>query len=108
MDFYGKRNLIFFAWQNVSWPFFPFHLAVTTAYGAWYALKVARPRASWFGLMNGLWLCLTGRVRRAPVQRAIYRLDRRLVHGPLLLAEIESQLLPLDLTARIVPLLKPT
>jgi GT2 family glycosyltransferase len=89
VDYYGKRNLIVFAWQNVPWPFLPFHLLATAAHGAWHGLTVARPRPSWAGLANGLWLCLTGRVQRAPVQRIVYRLNRRLVHGPLLLRDVE-------------------
>ena len=31
MDYYGARNKILYAWQNVPWPYFPAHVLLTTA-----------------------------------------------------------------------------
>jgi GT2 family glycosyltransferase len=85
MDFYGRRNDIIFAWQNVPMPYLPFHLAATLVRGSVYAVRSARnPQKMFAGMLSGLAECFRGDFERRPVDSQIYRLSRELKkHGPL-------------------------
>ena len=94
MDFYGRRNDILFAWQNVPMPWFAMHLGATIFNGVAYAILHARHPAKMFaGIWRGLTESFSGRIRRQPVNAQTYRLHRRLkkrVATPL--RAIESEL----------------
>ena len=77
-DYYGRRNDVWFAWQNVPTAHLPLHLLGTTIKGAWFGFKVGRPWHMLRGLAVGYLACAGGRVKRAPVRREAYRLYRRL------------------------------
>ncbi len=79
MDYYGRRNDVLFAWQNVPMPYLPLHLTATILKGALYAVTRARyPTKMFAGAWRGLMECLSGRFPRQPVARKTYRLHRRL------------------------------
>ncbi len=78
MDFYGKRNLVLFAWYNVPLSYLPVHLAVTVLKGAWHGIKIRRPLKSWSGLLSGLFACLVERKTRRPICGKVYRTSRYL------------------------------
>lgn len=44
MDYYGARNAVLFAWQNVPWPYLPIHLIVTTGKCLMWSWEPARLR----------------------------------------------------------------
>jgi glycosyltransferase involved in cell wall biosynthesis len=94
MDYYGRRNDVLFAWQNVPMPYLPLHLTATILKGALYAVTRARyPMKMFTGLLGGLGEIVRGQAPRAPVTRATYRLHRRLKTRPMMpLAAIETQL----------------
>jgi GT2 family glycosyltransferase len=87
MDYYGRRNDVLFAWQNVPSPYFWPHLLVSIAKGLWSGVKVRRVRAMLRGAWDGLAECLVARKHeRRPVSTATYREHRRRIRG------IESRL----------------
>lgn len=94
MDFYGRRNDILFAWQNVPMPYLPFHLAATVVRGSIYTIRSARhPKKMFAGMLSGLAECFRGDVQRRPVDPRIYRLSRELKkHGPLPLRRVLDSL----------------
>ncbi len=77
-DYYGRRNDVLFAWQNVPAPSLPFQVLGTTVKGTLFAFKVGRPWHMLRGLTSGYLACLGGKVPRQPVRRHIYHLFRRL------------------------------
>ena len=72
MDFYGCRNSILFAWQNVPMPYLPIHLLMTTLNCLRWSMN--RPRLR--GLTTGYLAFF--REKRAPVSAEAYRRWRRL------------------------------
>jgi len=98
MDFYGRRNDILFAWQNVPMPYFPVHLLATTFNGCIYALRSKRPYSMLAGILSGYFgMCLNPHWRQ-PVSRRSYRLQRALKkRGPKTMDDIEPLLPPLSL-----------
>lgn len=72
MDFYGCRNSILFAWQNVPMPYLPIHLLITTL----NCLRWSLNRRRLWGLIVGYLDCL--RTKRAPVSAKVYCRWRRL------------------------------
>lgn len=99
MDFYGRRNDILFAWQNVPAPYFTAHLLGTTWNGLRFALRCGREQFR--GTIAGYSEIACRKHKRQHVTRTAYRLQRRLQkRGPLRLNEIEAELLAL---ASVVP-----
>jgi glycosyltransferase involved in cell wall biosynthesis len=98
MDFYGRRNDILFAWQNVPMPYLPLHLGATVLRGSFYAVRSARhPRKMFAGMLSGFAECIRGDVKRRPVDSRIYRLSRELKkRGPLPLRSVIDRLPPLS------------
>jgi glycosyltransferase involved in cell wall biosynthesis len=93
MDFYGRRNDILFAWQNVPTTALLPHLAGTTLNGLRYAIGRRQPSHMLRGAMAGYGTLVTGRAARRPVSRAAYRLFRELkTRGPFPLSQIEARL----------------
>ncbi len=96
MDFYGRRNDILFAWQNVPAARLPVHLLATTAKGIASALRVRRLSAMLRGLVRGYADCLRHWNERRPVSAQTYRLHRLLKKsGPMRMEQIEPLLPPL-------------
>ena len=75
MDFYGCRNSILFAWQNVPLPYLPIHLLMTTL----NCLRWSLNRQRLWGLTTGYLAFF--REKRAPVSAEAYRRWRRLKTG---------------------------
>jgi GT2 family glycosyltransferase len=74
MDFYGRRNDIIYAWQNVPMPYLPLHLGATILHGSVYAVRSARhPMRMFSGMFGGLAECFRGDFERRPVNSRIYR-----------------------------------
>lgn len=95
MDYYGRRNDILFAWENVPLPWLPLHCGGTTLNGLRAGLVRGGLPAMLRGIAGGYGSCLRYWSERAPVAAGTYRLARRLrKEGPLRLDEIESCLLP--------------
>jgi len=94
MDFYGRRNDVIYAWQNVPMPYLPLHLGGTILHGATYAVRSARhPIKMFAGMLDGLGQCIRGNVIRKPVHPGIYRLSRDLrKRGPLPLSSVINRL----------------
>lgn len=91
MDYYGARNKILYAWQNVPWPYLPAHLLCTTALTLMHSRKPRRMFTRLRGVAAGY--SLFGRTRRAPVLLEIYRLSRELKRrGAVPLDEIKHRL----------------
>lgn len=93
MDFYGRRNDVLFAWQNVPMPHLPMHLLATTLNGVAFAARSGR----FFNHIRGLAAGYVDGIRhwdqRSPVPAAAYRLQRLLrKQGPRRLEEIEREL----------------
>ncbi len=93
MDFHGARNKVMYAWNNVPFPYFPMHLAVTTFMTSIQARQPGRALTRWRGVADAYARCLTGRADRRPVTPAVYRLSRLLKsRGAVPIREIESRL----------------
>jgi glycosyltransferase involved in cell wall biosynthesis len=89
MDYYGARNAVVFAWQNVPPPYLLPHLAATTFRCATLTFSPPRMVTRLRGLVAGYRYCF-GMPRR-PVRRSTYRLWRTLrKKGPKALAEIQG------------------
>jgi glycosyltransferase involved in cell wall biosynthesis len=78
MWFYGVRNEVLFAWQNVPMPYLPWLVMKISLQAVWLGLGVRRPLLFLRGLLSGYAECLRPTTRRRPVPRAAYRLYRRL------------------------------
>jgi glycosyltransferase involved in cell wall biosynthesis len=96
MDFYGARNKVLYAWQNVGFPFVLPHLAVTSAKTLLHDLRPARLRTRIRGLVDGYRVCLTHGCSRLPTSASTYLLGRELKRrGAVALAELEHRLAPI-------------
>jgi GT2 family glycosyltransferase len=85
MDYYGPRNLILYAWQNVPFLSLPVHLAMTTAKALMHGVQWHRLK----GIAAGYRMFGRSGAGRSPVRRATYRLSRRLkTRGPIDLERI--------------------
>jgi glycosyltransferase involved in cell wall biosynthesis len=90
MDFYGPRNAVLFAWQNVPMPTMPVHLMATSIKCILWSWVPRRLLMRLAGLSMGY--LAARRFRRRPVSSAAYRLMRDLRRdGPRRLTEIESR-----------------
>jgi glycosyltransferase involved in cell wall biosynthesis len=78
MDFYGARNKVLYAWQNVPFPAIGSHLAGTTAKTLLHTLQPGRVWTRLRGLVAGYISCALGRAARRPVEMATYRLSQEL------------------------------
>lgn len=108
MDYYGRRNDILFAWENVPLAWLPIHAGGTTLNGLRAGLVRGGLPAMLRGLGGGYGSCLRHWKDRAPVAVATYRLARRLRKGgPIRLDEIESMLPALPLTRTGAPSTSP-
>jgi glycosyltransferase involved in cell wall biosynthesis len=97
MDFYGARNKILYAWQNVPMPNLPIHLAGTTRVALAHTLNPARFWRRLRAVSSGYALVLAGASCREPVKLATYRLSRLLKRRKAVpLEEIEAQLPPMN------------
>lgn len=76
MDFYGPRNAVLFAWQNVPLPFMLVHLAATTVRAVLWSLNPDRLKTRLSGIIDGYRQCM--RQPRKPVAWSTYRRARRL------------------------------
>ena len=72
MDYYGARNAVIYAWQNVPMPMMPVHLAATSAKCAIWSLAPRRLLVRLSALLSGC--AAMARFERSPVSRAAYRL----------------------------------
>ena len=87
MDYYGCRNSILFAWQNVPMRYLAIHLAATTFNCLRWTFVPKRFFIRLRGVFAGYWGCLG--IQRAPVALPVYRSSRRLKkNGPARLAGI--------------------
>jgi GT2 family glycosyltransferase len=80
MDYFGVRNAIRFAWQNVPQPFVLYHLPIVAVRCAALTLNPPRLRTRLSGIIDGLRACRS--TVRQPVRRATYRLWRTLEGAP--------------------------
>jgi glycosyltransferase involved in cell wall biosynthesis len=93
MDYYGARNKVLYAWNNVPFPFFPMHLAVTTFMTSIYSRHPARCLTRVRGVVAAYARCCTGQGDRRPVIASVYRLSRELKRrGAVPLEEVEQRL----------------
>ncbi len=76
MDFFGVRNAVVFAWQNVPFPFVLAHLPVTSFRCLTFTFEPRRFWIRFLGLLHG-YRCLRS-LSREPVSPSTYRLARRL------------------------------
>jgi GT2 family glycosyltransferase len=91
--FSGRRNDILFAWHNVPWPFFPFHLLCTTLNGLRAARHSGCFRPMLRGMVRGYADCFRRWNERRPVSAEVYRIQRLLKkRGPQALTAIENRL----------------
>lgn len=96
MDFYGARNKVLFAWQNIPFPAVSWHLAATTAKTLLYSLRPTRFWTRLRGVLSGYGACLAGKAPRVPVSSTTYELVRGLKRrGPTPLEDITALLPPL-------------
>jgi glycosyltransferase involved in cell wall biosynthesis len=92
MDFYGRRNDILFAWQNVPAPHLATHLLGTTWKGLHFAIRCGRRREQLRGILAGYAAILRRQHIRQPVSPSAYRLHRKLKKsGASRLSEIETE-----------------
>lgn len=80
MDFYGVRNAVLFAWQNVPAPFVLLHLPVVVFRCLVHTFNPGRLRTRIAGVLDGFRLCAS--VPREPVPASTYRLWRTLAKAP--------------------------
>lgn len=93
MDFFGRRNDLYFAWHYVPLLFLPLHLAATTLNGCVSVLRSRRPAQMLLGMLSGFAGGLREWGERSPVPVAVYLLHRRLKKsGPCRLDDIEPLL----------------
>jgi glycosyltransferase involved in cell wall biosynthesis len=93
MDFFGRRNDILFAWQNVPTPWLPIHLIGTTFNGVVSGFRSRHLFRMIKGMVAGYIEVFRGQQERRPVWRDAYLLHRRLKkRGPLRLEDIEHDL----------------
>ena len=78
MDYYGARNAVLFAWQNVPAPFLLAHLPVTTIRCLLHNVQPSRLKTRSAGLLAGYVGILQGRLDRSPVSGPVYAMHRKL------------------------------
>lgn len=78
MDYYGARNAILFAWQNVPWPAFPAHLIATTFNVLRWSLRPSRLFLRLRAVLAGYTWCLIHWSARQVVAAKTYRRARSL------------------------------
>jgi GT2 family glycosyltransferase len=78
MWFYGVRNEVLFAWQNVPMPYLPWLIMKISLQAMWLGLGVRRPLLFLRGLLSGYAECFKPTNQRRPVSRGAYRLYRKL------------------------------
>jgi GT2 family glycosyltransferase len=102
MDFYGARNKVLYAWNNVPFPFLPMHLAATTFMTSIFTPHPARCLTRVRGVLAAYAMCFRGQADRRPVLPSVYRLSRMLKRrGAVPLEELEPRLpTPLSTAAR--------
>ena len=84
MDFYGARNKVLYAWNNVPFPYFPFHLVLTSFLTSIQNYQPNRAFTRWRGVWDAYSLCFSKKADRRPVSSSVYRLSRKLKKkGPL-------------------------
>ena len=97
MDYFGARNKVMYAWNNVPFPYLPMHLAATTLMTSIYARHPVRFLTRVRGVVAAYGICVTGRADRRPVRASVYRLSRELKRrGAVPFDEIEPQLPTMD------------
>jgi hypothetical protein len=95
MDYYGPRNKILYAWQNVPLPFLSAHISMTTARAAVHALTPSRLFTRVRGIADAYRFICAGKCSRVPVRAETYALARELKRrGAVSLDEIIHRLLP--------------
>jgi GT2 family glycosyltransferase len=93
-DVLGRRNEIVWSWSSFPAPWHLIYIAGYVVKGIWVGIRVRRLRRMIRGLIEGFRAIPS--VRRNPVSRETFALDRRLRRkGALRLTEIESKLRPL-------------
>jgi glycosyltransferase involved in cell wall biosynthesis len=96
MDYYGRRNDVLFAWQNVPAPYFLPQLAGTIVKGLWGGVRMGRVRSMTRGVWDGLSECLRGEHERKPVSRETYLGFRRRLHPEVVGASIAPGAAPVE------------
>jgi len=71
MGYFGRRNDILFAWQNVPWPRLPWILFKAMVNSIRTAVRHQRYKYNLWGMLAGLWAC--GHHPREPVRKTTYR-----------------------------------
>jgi glycosyltransferase involved in cell wall biosynthesis len=93
MDFYGARNKVLYAWHNVPFPAFAYHLAGTTAKTLVYTRQPSRLWTRLRGVAAGYAICALNQANRRPVTISTYRLSQELKRrGAVPLNEIVDRL----------------
>jgi GT2 family glycosyltransferase len=91
--YYGRRNDVLFAWDNVPMPYLLGRLAKVTVHGLLIGLRGRHLGAAVRGLARGYAGGLRGLPRRDPLPRDLYRLSRRLRRELIVpLEEVEAEL----------------
>ena len=78
MDFYGARNKVLYAWQNVPHPYLMPHLAVGSVMTSLYTRNPRRMLTRWRGVLIAYFLIAAGQCHRQPVDGRTYRVSRML------------------------------
>jgi GT2 family glycosyltransferase len=91
--FYGRRNDVLFAWDNVPMPYLAGRLAKVTVHGLLIGLRGRHLGAAVRGLWRGYAEGVRALPRRDPLPRELYRLSRRLRKQLIVpLDEVEAEL----------------
>jgi glycosyltransferase involved in cell wall biosynthesis len=91
--FLGTRNQLLYAWRNVPMPYLPVRLVTLLARAAFDSARFREPGAAVRGLTQGLRRIASGKARRQPVGRGVYRLAHALkTRRAVPLPEIEGRL----------------
>jgi len=67
-----QRNQIYFAWQNIPFPFYPVQMVASSIGGLLHGVKGGHMFTSLRGLAEGWGHCLSGRIPRRPVRHPGY------------------------------------
>ena len=93
MDFYGARNKVLYAWNNVPWPHLPVHLLCTTALTSIHTSNPRRLLTRLRGVLAAYGAIASRKTSRAAVSVESYRLSRELKRrGTIPLEEIKNRL----------------
>jgi glycosyltransferase involved in cell wall biosynthesis len=92
MDYYGRRNLLLFAWCNVPWPFLAIHVPATIWNALRHIPRTGRYRSSLRGLLAGAVAPVVIWDERKPVTASVYRTFRWLKKsGPALESDLRRR-----------------